>query len=339
MTRLPALDPALLERLLTPPSGRVDVVIDTDATNEVDDQLAIVWALLRPDIIEVKALHACPYSLEPEVLLGPGFRDESAAIRLAERTGQALRFDPVPAQEGMRRAAAECRRLAALVGVDVPVVEGATRVMSDPDSPVESDATASLIELAHQDREGPLWVLGIGAATNLASAVLLDPTIREHVNIVWTSAYPTFWPLPNASFNLAQDLCASRFLFDSGVPLTYLPGYYIGEQLGVSVPELEQHVRGKGVVGDALFELCMASRHLSDVPGASKVMWDLIDVAWVLDPSWLPSRLLPAPALAEDLRWVDAGPGRHLMREAVRIDRDALWTDFFRVLAEHAVVG
>ncbi len=322
--------------MLAPPTGRVDVVIDTDATNEVDDQLAIVWALLRPDVLRVQALHACPYSLEPQVLQGKGFRDESAAIRLAERTGKGLPFEPVPAAEGMRRAAAECRRLAELVGVEVPVLDGATRRMADSETPVESDATASLIELAHQDREGPLWVLGIGAATNLASAVLLDPTIRERVNIVWTAAYPTFWPLPNASFNLAQDLHAARVLFDSGVPLTYLPGYYVGEQLRISVPELEQHMRGKGAVGDALFELCLSNRHLTEEPGASKVMWDLVDVAWVLDPSWLPSRLIPAPALADDLRWVDGGQGRHLMREAVRIDRDAIWTDFFRVLAEHA---
>lgn len=336
MTLLPPLDPALLERLLLPPSGPVDVVIDTDATNEIDDQLAIVWALLRPDRITVTALHACPYSHEDEVLLGPGFRDESEALRLASRLGHTVDRDRVPYAEGMRRAARECRRLAGLVGVDVPVVDGATRPMPDAATPVASDATASLIELAHQDREGPLWVLGIGAATNLASAVLLDPTIRERVNVVWTSAYPMFWPLPNASFNMAQDLHASRALLESGVPLTYLPGYYLGEQLRISVPELQAHVRGKGPVGDALYELCVGSRWLSDVPGASKVMWDLVDVAWVLDPTWLPSRLLPAPRLAEDLRWVDAGPGRHLVREAVRVDRDAIWTDLFRVLAEHA---
>jgi hypothetical protein len=45
-------------------------------------------------------------------------------------------------------------------------------------------------------------------------------------------------------------------------------------------------------------------------------MWDLVNVAWVLDPAWLATHVVPAPHLAEDLRWTGAGPGRHVMREA-----------------------
>ena len=225
--------------------------------------------------------------------------------------------------------------MAALVGVDVPTVDGARSVMTDPDTPVRSDAVDSLIELAHQDREGPLQVLAIGAATNVASAVLVDPSIRERITVVWTAAYPTFWPHPNASFNMAQDLHASRVLFDSGVPLVYLPGYYVGEHLRISLPELKEHVRGKGRVGDELYELCLTNRHLTKAPGASKVMWDLINVAWVLDPSWLSTHLVATPHLDEDLRW-RADDDRHVMREATGVNRNAVWADFFRVLDEQA---
>jgi hypothetical protein len=40
--------------------------------------------------------------------------------------------------------------------------------------------------------------------------------------------------------------------------------------------------------------------------------------------------------LAADLRWEDAGPDRHLMREAWGVDRDAVFGDLFRVLEESA---
>ena len=101
------------------------------------------------------------------------------------------------------------------------------------------------------------------------------------------------------------------------------------------MPELRAHVQGTGPVGDDLFALCTTNRHLTDVPGASKVMWDLINVAWVLDPSWLSTHVVPTPHLSEDLRWTDAGPGRHVMREAIGINRNAVWADFYRVLAGH----
>jgi hypothetical protein len=133
-----------------------------------------------------------------------------------------------------------------------------------------------------------------------------------------------------------QDVPASRALLESGVPFVYLPGYYVGEQLRVSLPELREHVRGRGAIGDHLFGLAERSPFLGTRPGASKVIWDLIDVAWVLDPSWLRTGLVPTPRLGADLRWEDAGAGRHPMREAWGVDRDAVYGDLFRVLAEHA---
>jgi purine nucleosidase len=333
---LPPLDPALRERLIAPPGdGVLDVVIDTDVTNEVDDQLALVWAMLRPDRIRLLALHACPWAHDEQLLTEPAFLTEVDRADFAAMGVRAGSIRTVTAAEGVERAAAECRRLAALVGVDVPTVDGARAVMADPQTPVRSDAVDSLIALAHQDREGPLHGLAIGAATNVSSAVLVDPSIRERIVVVWTSAYPSFWPYPNASFNMAQDLHASRVLLESGVPLVYLPGYYVGEHLRISMPELRAHVQGTGPVGDDLFALCTADRHLTDAPGASKVMWDLVNVAWALDPSWLSTHVVPTPHLADDLRWTGAGPGRPVMREATGVNRNAVWGDFFRVLAGH----
>ena len=328
------LDPALRARLLEPPTGLVDVVLDTDATNEIDDQFAIVWALLRPDRLRVVGIHAAPYSHEAR-LVGSG----SLVTELERGRFEATlaRWDgelATTAAEGVRRAAQECREVVALVGSSAPVLDGSAAFLPDEATPVRSDAAEHLVELAHQDRESPLQVLAIGAATNVASALLLDPTIRERLVVVWTSAYPSFWPHVNASFNLAQDVAAGRVLLESGVPFTYLPGYYVGEQLRVSLPELEQHVRGRGPVGDYLYALAAGSPFLGTRTAATKVIWDLINVAWVLHPSWLRTGLVTTPRLADDLRWVDAGPDRHVMREAWGVDRDAVFGDLFRVLAE-----
>ncbi len=50
----PAQRPALLE----PSTGRVHLVLDTDTYNEIDDQFALVYALLSPAQFAVEAVYA-----------------------------------------------------------------------------------------------------------------------------------------------------------------------------------------------------------------------------------------------------------------------------------------
>ena len=311
-------------------AGPVDVVIDTDVGNEIDDQFAVAWALLRPDRLRVRALHACPWASGPALYTRPDM--DPAADRRATDAAR----DVGPA-EGVDVAVAELRRIVRLAGrdeTDVPVLRGADRFLAAPDQPVVSEATEHLIALAHEPRAGRLHVLGIGCATNLASALLVDPTIAERVTVAWTSAYPSFFPYPNSSYNLCLDTTASRVLLDSGVPLVYLPGYYVGEELRVTRADLERHVRGQGALGDYLWEVYDSHwMSGSTEPGFSKVIWDLINVAYVVDPGWLSTALVPTPVLGDDLRW-EHPPGRHTMREAWDLNRDAVFGDLYRVLAD-----
>ena len=53
-----------LLKLLTPPTAKVDMVLDTDAYNEIDDQFAIAYALKSTDKCEVNALYAAPFHNE-----------------------------------------------------------------------------------------------------------------------------------------------------------------------------------------------------------------------------------------------------------------------------------
>ncbi|MYD39906.1 MAG: nucleoside hydrolase, partial [Chloroflexi bacterium] len=60
--RFPTLSTAQYEALLRLPSGRVRCVIDTDTRNEIDDQYALVWALLSQDRLQIDGVYAAPYS-------------------------------------------------------------------------------------------------------------------------------------------------------------------------------------------------------------------------------------------------------------------------------------
>ena len=50
--------------------------------------------------------------------------------------------------------------------------------------------------------EAPLHVVAIGATTNIASALLLEPRIVDRIVVSWTSANPTWAGKYNHSFDL-----------------------------------------------------------------------------------------------------------------------------------------
>ena len=344
MRAFPTLDAAQRAARLAPPTGLVDVVIDTDATNEIDDEFAIVWALLRTDRLRIRGLVASPYGYSAELLSSGRVLADLDARRLARRLAAAgidvtriPAFDP---GDGMRRAHAELVRILELardcgVACDAQAHRGAERYLPTPDEPADSPGARFLIETAHGMADRPLYVVAIGCATNVASALLLDPSLVERIVVVWTAAYPSFWPGVNTSYNLAQDVPAARVLLESGVPLVYLPGYYVGEELRVSRAEITAHVAGRGPFGEYLHRLYERHPRGGHALGQSKVLWDLINIAWLLDSRWFTVHAIPTPSLDDGIRWVPNGPDRHPMLEAIDVDRDEIFADLFRCLEEH----
>ena len=47
---------------LQPQDGKIRMVIDTDTYNEIDDQFAVVHALLSPERLSVEGIYATPFS-------------------------------------------------------------------------------------------------------------------------------------------------------------------------------------------------------------------------------------------------------------------------------------
>ena len=183
------------------------------------------------------------------------------------------------------------------------VFRGAERYLTSWDDPVRSPAVEHLIERALAKPDEPLYVAAIGCITNVASAILIEPAIIRNIVVLWTSGYLCYRKRPNtASFNLVQDTLRRRVLFDSGVPHVYLPGFHVGAQLRLSLPDMETYVRGHGAIGDYLYHLdthnpIQINRGTSDLWGRSWVIWDLINIAWLLHRAGVPSELTTSAKL------------------------------------------
>ena len=70
--------------------------------------------------------------------------------------------------------------------------------------------------------EETLYVAAIGAPTNIASALLMEPELVKKIVVIWLGGQPLYFP-HGIEFNLMQDIEASRVLFNSGVPLVLIP--------------------------------------------------------------------------------------------------------------------
>ncbi len=299
----PVLSPAFRLERLRPPSGPVRMVLDTDTYNEIDDQFAVVYSLLSRGKLNVEAIYAAPFHNERSS--GPG--------------------------DGMEKSYEEILRLLERLDISPEdlVHRGSPSYLPDADTPVESAAASDLVEKAMSGRD-PLYVVAIGAITNVASALLLEPGIVQHIVVVWLGGQPPHWPTA-AEFNLQQDPHASRLIFDCGAPLVYIPCTGVASHLLTTVPEIERHVEGKGPIGDYLARIFREyhNHHFA----WSKVIWDIACIGWCLDSEWVPTELIPSPILTEQLTW-SVDHSRHPIRAATYVHRDPIFGDLFRKLAE-----
>jgi inosine-uridine nucleoside N-ribohydrolase len=299
---------------LQPPTGRIEMVLDSDMFNEVDDQFALAFAVRSPQRIDLKAVYAAPFL---------NHRSKSAG-------------------DGMEKSYHETLRVLKLLDVDSTgrVFRGSNRFLPDRKTPVDSPAARHLIKLAHQKRQGPLYVVGLGAASNLASALLIDPTIADRIVMVWIGGHPYSWSHAR-DFNLKQDVAAAQVLFDSGVPLVHVPAGDVAAALTVTLPELETGLKGKSPIADALYQNVDGyyretgknkKQPRSGSNAWHKVIWDIATIAWLLEPeTMVTTQVAPSPVLTDEGTW-EARDGRHPIRVAVKLDRDRIFSVLFQRL-------
>jgi inosine-uridine nucleoside N-ribohydrolase len=296
-----------LLRRLRKPTSPVDVVLDTDTYNEIDDQFALALLVKSPEKLNVKGLYAAPF-----------FNSNS--------TGPA---------DGMEKSYGEILNLLSLMKRDDLkdiVKRGSEKYLPSETEAVDSAAAKSLVDLAMgHSPEKPLYVVAIGAITNVASALLLKPEIKDRIVIVWLGGHARGWP-DTREFNMAQDVAAARVVFNSGAAVVQLPCMGVVSSFTSSGPELEYWLRGKNELCDYLVDYTTKSA-LKDggLPNWTRVIWDVTAPGWLLDGDFMLDRLEHIPIPQYDHHY-SFDHTRHLYRYVYHINRDTLFKALFEVL-------
>lgn len=281
------------------------IILDTDAYNEIDDQFAIAYAMRCPESIELLSINAAPF--------------------LNSRS-----TDP---GDGMEKSYHEIFNIMHLTdpAAKIPVYRGSTAFLTDKKTPVESEAANNIINTVLAAEE-PIYVVAIGAITNVASAIIKCPEICSKMTVIWLGGHALHWP-NTREFNLRQDVAAAQVVFDSKVPLALIPCNGVCNFLATSVPELQYYLGGKNELCDYLVKIVAA---YTNKPYAwSKVIWDVSAIALLTVPGALDTVILPTPILTNDCYFAN-DTARHPFIYVRNLKRDAIFAHLFRKLTGEA---
>ena len=198
--------------------NKIRIIICSDAKNEADDQYALVHAMLTNKFI-IKGLVA------------GHFRDHWTN----------------------HLSYAEMVKLAKLTNTygEYPIVLGADQKLMNIKEYEVSAGTRLIIEEALKEDSLPLYVLNIGALTDLAVALLEEPKITSKMTAIWVGGGR--YPKGSKECNLGNDLIAANYVFASELPLWQIPSNVYKTTL-VSLAQLKLRVAPMGKLGNYLYE-------------------------------------------------------------------------------------
>ena len=252
---------------------RRKVILVCDTMNEIDDQFAIAYALGSPllEVLAVVSSHNTFVHGHDSVNI---YRDE--AQRVLDLCGRS----------------------------DVPCLQGASRPMESTDEFLPSAGLDFIVDLAKQGVE--FSILGTGPATDLAALILGYPDLAKKIPIIWAGSFPdeqTWKKYKNGELNARADIASWRVLYRNHESLVVLPGWpgvvKVAVENGVFLDELRS--KNKAILNFLadILEKWGSTRVRMDMDSnrPTKVLWDIVNVAYYAIPEAVTVRQMPIPEI------------------------------------------
>ena len=283
--------------VIPPPDQRMRVVVDSDAKCEIDDQWAIALAIMSTERFDIEGFIGANYLGSG----GPGGVENSA-----------LEIETILSKAGMSGR--------------WPVKRG-SNPMQFENLPSESEGVNFIIERAMAGSpENPLWVIGIGAATDTASAFVKEPRIAGRVVVF--HHFRTRWPEKAYNYNVFGDMRAARVIFHSPLPFVL---FDTGTYLTCTMEESAREVASYGELGKYLHEY----RHRNaGFQSPKKGFFDMGDIAALLDPSLAAWEVAPCPEVDWDLDYI-FNDKHGLILRCYHVDRDRSFALLYQKLRQY----
>jgi len=250
----------------------IPLIIDADTANEIDDLYAIVRALIAPElnVLAITSAH---------------FRNSPLASENSVRESQILNEEIVEMMN--------------LDEVDLPI--GSNQPLIDEKTPQLSQAAEYIIQKAHEMPHGQrLHVVVLGPCTNIASAILIDSTIIDKIEV----SYIGFWhdrdknTWSRLEFNSGNDINSVNVLLTTpGLKFNSMTATTSGKLL-FDKEVARDKLFGRGSIKSSLFNRWLNHKRWWKDEDPNKKEWTMWDVAIIealIHPEFTKTEMLKGP--------------------------------------------
>lgn len=282
------------------PTTRCD--LDHRLGAEMDDQWALAHLLLSPEL-DLRAV----------------ITTHASSIRLSSATSR-------------EKAAEVVQKVAPARSASLPVVAGSSEPLRDAMTPRENASVDLLLRLSRDfSQSRRLIVFTIGASTDVASAILKDPSISKRIAVVAMGFGD--WPEGRDFFNVKNDPLAWQVILNSDVPLVVGSAAVGKRDLKLTRADAAALMRSHGPTGEYLYSLFddwltrepkLAAQVVAPEAWA---IWDEIVVAYAL--GFARGHEVPRPQLQSDLSFSHPDTTKRITW-LDEVQTEKLWRDFTR---------
>ncbi len=290
-----------------PVEAKIHVILSTDVGNEVDDQWAIAYVLVNPEFEVLGIVSAQAPTVSPP----------------SAHTTYLVLLDEVENRLKMT--------------VHPPLFEGSSLPLEDRTTPRPNAGVDFIVQTSKPySKESRLTVFTIGAATDVASAILKDPSIVDRIEVVAMGF--DGWPKGGDEYNVANDVYAWQVIMQSDVPVVVGDSGVCRAYLALTLDQARELVSAHGPIGRWLWEdyLAWYYRHVKPIrkEDFSKpwVIWDIVTMAYALKMT--SQEVYPRPLLQDDLTF-EHPQATKTITWITAVDEKRLWKDFITKLDDY----
>ncbi|WP_350285702.1 nucleoside hydrolase [uncultured Croceitalea sp.] len=268
--------------------GQRKVIVDADTGNEVDDFYALARILLEPSVT-ITSLNAAHWQTSQWAI--------ENTMENSHRLNQQLLGE---------------------MNLAIPTKRGAMARMFDWGDRAQHSAAAYDI-IKHAERQNKVTILVLGALTNVASAVYIQPKIAEKLEVFWLGTEMDFETgvLKRNDFNPMMDQFALDFLLNSKATLNIIP-VNVAAAMQIDFDVLNAKI-GNHFLGKFLMQ-----RWIDHLDGSrrNRVLWDLALISIFVNPSFCTTKTITTSR--------DSGNRPIVFYDS--IDAKAIYEDFYNTL-------
>lgn len=303
-------------------TSKINVIFDTDANNELDDQHAQAYLLFNQETFDVKGI-----TVNATYNGGNVQHHYDEAERVLE--------------------------LCDLKGT-IPVLKGADgsfEEISRNFDPNNFDGKEGIDFLLEATKKDSIVIVAVGKLTNIALALKKDPAFAQRTKIVWLGSN---YPNPG-EYNQDNDTLAMNYVLKSTIPFEMVTVRY-GKPSGtdaVRVTQKEINARMPGLgprvkesivgrhggtfnnFGDYSVSLFEHIDYHGDPP--SRSLFDMAAVAILKNGAWARKTTIPAPLLIDNT-WVERPDNNRKIFVWEDFNKEEILGDFFETLKNSEVL-